>query len=1117
LPQLEVMGPLQLWIPAANVGEVERLGGGVHGRRGDRYVVLVSIEKHPEWAAFRPKATQKIEHMLLRDFEREPDAVFRAHATAFPGTSWTLFREGASEAGLRLEDDGFRSGHVAILEGSAASWMDFAKAEWIRGMSLIRKPSPWNAVAADSVNIDELWPGGSSGLDLTGQGVVFGIFDGGGVDGRHMDFGGRTRNFGADGYIDNCEPISGHATSVSGTMIGSGAGNEAARGMSYEAPVLLSWPFCGDSVERTAGEGLLVDLSNHSYGYSAGWVYDSYNTYDWVWVGDEPFGKYAESTRRIDEIIFERDHVWVKAAGNESGNGPKEPPEDQPKDCGDKLDCISPDSCGKNLIIVGGVKDAPEDPLTPEDISWWGSSSIGPTDDGRVKPDIMGNATNLLTPAAGGASGYAASSGTSLSSPSITGGVGLLMELYATLQNGAIPRAYEMRALVIHGAVTKAEEGRPTPKFGHGVVDFVASASVLQDTFDVGVRRLLVDQVQEEEFREYTVTVGEESEPLVVTLAWSDPPGEANNEEKDDPASVLVNDLDLVVEGPEGTVHYPWAFVPTDLSADAVNTGPNRRDNLERVWIPSADLAPGEYRIRIGVEGVLLGSAKQAFAVVSSAPMNPVTPLETVLQMPRTRAIALDGEETVTVPVPLGVWGEGESVALLVGDNNSNWASLEGSIMSSPTNGLSVVIDVSKLEAEEGKASATWWIGREGADGFRPRPFSVVVFPDNCPGIPNPSQGDMDGDGIGDACDVCPLLKNFDQTDTDGDGRGDICDNCLMTPNFDQVDDDGDYRGDACDNCASIPNVSQTDLDGNGIGNPCEDMDGDGWPDHQIDGLSVLFWTHANPTVLPDLATLGTPDTAIVRPFINYPSTGGVVCDNPEGLTENVIALFEGVFVAPEDGKYTFWLTSDDGSRLWIDGEELVDNDGLHGMKTEGGGVELSAGLHRLSVLFFEHFGGAGLTLEWGSRPRIPREIMPAWTFAPVDNCPGVWNPKQVDTNGDGLGDACDDNANGVWDPEEHGFTYHWADGDPLETDRNAMGFLPLSREPEESVDAVGTEVSKPLVSSAADPLSMEGGCSSLPSRTPPYALVMGLFFLLAWTRRASSESTRPARVRKTR
>lgn len=103
------------------------------------------------------------------------------------------------------------------------------------------------------------------------------------------------------------------------------------------------------------------------------------------------------------------------------------------------------------------------------------------------------------------------------------------------------------------------------------------------------------------------------------------------------------------------------------------------------------------------------------------------------------------------------------------------------------------------------------------------------VGTDNCAGQDgayNPSQTDIDSDGLGDACDTdddgdnvddaldsCPNNANAAQADADGDGTGDTCD----------VDDDGDGLADSRDNCRFYPNPDQADGDGDGLGDACEE------------------------------------------------------------------------------------------------------------------------------------------------------------------------------------------------------------------------------------------------------------------------------------------------------
>ncbi len=101
---------------------------------------------------------------------------------------------------------------------------------------------------------------------------------------------------------------------------------------------------------------------------------------------------------------------------------------------------------------------------------------------------------------------------------------------------------------------------------------------------------------------------------------------------------------------------------------------------------------------------------------------------------------------------------------------------------------------------------------------------------DNC-ATANPDQANADRDPLGDACDNCPTVANPDQRETDGDGRADACDNCPAIANAEQADADGDRVGDVCDNCPSTADPSQVDTDGDGLGDPCD-------PDDDDDGIA---------------------------------------------------------------------------------------------------------------------------------------------------------------------------------------------------------------------------------------------------------------------------------------
>jgi PA14 domain len=95
-----------------------------------------------------------------------------------------------------------------------------------------------------------------------------------------------------------------------------------------------------------------------------------------------------------------------------------------------------------------------------------------------------------------------------------------------------------------------------------------------------------------------------------------------------------------------------------------------------------------------------------------------------------------------------------------------------------------------------------------------------------------------------------------------------------------------------------------------------------------------------------------------------------------EGGNDNFAFRFRASLAVPTAGDWTFFTTSDDGSRLLINDAIVVDNDGLHGPQERNGLVTLTAGRHDIEVQFFEQGGGEVLTVEW-SGPELPRTTIP--------------------------------------------------------------------------------------------------------------------------------------------
>ncbi len=106
-----------------------------------------------------------------------------------------------------------------------------------------------------------------------------------------------------------------------------------------------------------------------------------------------------------------------------------------------------------------------------------------------------------------------------------------------------------------------------------------------------------------------------------------------------------------------------------------------------------------------------------------------------------------------------------------------------------------------------------------------------------------------------------------------------------------------------------------------------------------------------------------------------------IVMDQPVLQTRDAFALmFTGQIMIDQAGEYTFFISSDDGSRFYIDGELLIDNDGLHGPVEKQGRVRLTKGLHPIIATYFDNGGGDGLSMSWRGpgqkKQQIPADVL---------------------------------------------------------------------------------------------------------------------------------------------
>ncbi|MCG2610306.1 S8 family serine peptidase [Flavobacterium sp. SM15] len=454
-----------------------------------------------------------------------------------------------------------------------------------------------NAAAAKSTRANHLHTGGSLGLNLNGENMVARVWDGGIVRRTHNSFSNR---------VTTVDDPSGttynfHATHVTGTIMASDL-SAATKGMAWKASArTFEWTNDISEVLTEIQGGMLI--SNHSYGVP---IISNGNPIP-AWY----IGAYTQDARNWDEVAYLAPYyLMVASAGNNGLDENNEP-------LAGGYDKLTGNKVCKNNLVVANAQDASVDTAgnltAPLQINT--SSSQGPTDDLRIKPDITGNGTGVTSTGSASNTATQTLSGTSMASPNVAGTILLLQQHYKNLTNGFM-KAATLKALVCQTADDAGNTG-PDAVFGWGLLNAKRAAQAITDN---GLNSWVSEQTLSQGETFTTTVRSNGSSPLIVGIAWTDLPGVANNGTlpTNDPTPALVNDLDIRVTR-NGTTYYPWRLV--DPTSDALRDGDNSVDNVEQVEIDAP--TAGDYTVTISHKGNLSGrnamtNGKQEFSFVVS-------------------------------------------------------------------------------------------------------------------------------------------------------------------------------------------------------------------------------------------------------------------------------------------------------------------------------------------------------------------------------------------------------------------------------------------------------------------------------------------------------------------
>ena len=464
-----------------------------------------------------------------------------------------------------------------------ASWADV---EWIEPRLKARLFND-QAARGNMMNVAPVWKSvGAGGLGLTGAGQIVAVADSGCDKGSladvHADFAGRM--LAGYGWKDG-ECTAGyswadrhaHGTHCCGSVLGGGAKSGGKyRGMAYEAQLVVQG--CQSDLGGLPDD--IRDLFNQAYSAGARIHSDSWG-YD---VAEA--GKYVYDAVDADEYMWShQDFLALFAAGNDG----KDANRDGVVDPGS----VTPPSTSKNCISVGASENYrsfpgytwgdfntaryPADPIRSDDVSQTSApqgiaafSARGPTQDGRIKPDIVAPGTDIISVRSRLATdegwgvlpsntNYLYNGGTSMATPLAAGAVALVRQWLVERRGVSNPPAALMKALLINGArdMTPGQYGtgpsqeitsRPDRSQGFGHVNLYDSLNPGGDnslSFVVGSFTASGNSFTT------NIVVRGDIGICTITLAWQDYPGDEGA------AKALVNDLDLTVTSPSGIVYYP--------------------------------------------------------------------------------------------------------------------------------------------------------------------------------------------------------------------------------------------------------------------------------------------------------------------------------------------------------------------------------------------------------------------------------------------------------------------------------------------------------------------------------------------------------------------------------
>lgn len=458
------------------------------------------------------------------------------------------------------------------------------------------------------------------GYQLDGSGIIIGVGDD--SDPNHVDYIDRIISF-------NPQWRSDHGFFTTGIAASNGIKDQRYTGFANRTTVVSDYFSQIIANSSTYVQDFDMVATNNSYGNILGNC--SYS------------GTYDIYSRILDEIAMQETKLLnVFAAANDGGKNCSPYPLGYATITGSY-------STAKNVLTVGALSSRPQ--LVDES----SFSSKGPVKDGRMKPEITAMGAQIYSNIEN--NNYNWGSGTSSSSPNVTGAAALLIQRYRQLFAGQNPKSGLVKNLLMNGAT---DIGRPGPDFMHGfgMLNTVRSLKILDSN------RYFTNTINTNIEHTFNIAIPPNVSAAKIMLYWHDPEAAALSSKN------LINDLDLTVVAPNSTIALPLVLntVPGMVMNNA-QPGVDTVNNAEQVVLQNP--TPGNCTIK--VKGSNIPVANQEYFVSYDYIYHGLS-----IQYPVGNEAVAAGEEMIVY------WEASENTNTFTvsfsTDNGANWQIVDNSI-----------------------------------------------------------------------------------------------------------------------------------------------------------------------------------------------------------------------------------------------------------------------------------------------------------------------------------------------------------------------------------------------------------------------------------------------------